>query len=85
MSLLAIEFCSEWDEGVVTTPALLDLDTGLITVTEVVEDCEEFEHLQRQVAVIGDQRIEIDDERWDEENVAYLTADSLQRVRASIG
>lgn len=41
-----VEFESVWDEGTVTTQAVLNLKTGEVTDIESSDDGEEYEHLQ---------------------------------------
>lgn len=41
-----VEFESVWDEGTVTTQAVLNLQTGEVTSIEASDDGEEYEHLQ---------------------------------------
>lgn len=41
-----VEFESVWDEGTVTTSAVLNLETGEVTNIESSDDGEEYEHLQ---------------------------------------
>lgn len=41
-----VEYVSVWDEGTVTTHAVLDLRTGAVTDIEASDDGQDYEHLQ---------------------------------------
>ena len=79
--MIACDFVSHWSEGVVESPAKVDLETGQVEVTEVVDVGEELEHLVAQSIEVKGQSFEIDPNRWEEDGSLIVAEEDLEVLR----
>ncbi|MDK2126697.1 hypothetical protein [Parachitinimonas caeni] len=56
---ISVQFASRWEEGQITTSALLDLDTGIVSAIDQSGDGDHYQHLIGQFILIGDKEIAV--------------------------
>lgn len=76
-----VQFESRWEEGVVTTRARLDLDTGVVFEIELSHDGDQYENLIGEYVLIGNREIGVE---LEPDNNYRLDVATLAAVRAEI-
>lgn len=84
---IAVTFESRWEEGVVSTGAYLDLDSGIVFDIEDSAQGAEFEHLIGEFVLIGDREVAVqmepdDNYRIDAPTLAFIKVEVDARTAA---
>lgn len=80
-AIVPVAYVSEWEEGIVETSAMLDLQTGEVAGIEVSDDGGEYESLIREYIADGDWRIKAEVELLPDDTTRVTGKDDLEALR----